>query len=113
MSWLTQLSNLSLGGPITEIETVSVTKYLDQNGTAFLGFEVPTQAAFFGAKSLFAAKDLATHCEREPCKARFGNRPPVSHCTVGRRTSCDGLHLKVTLLSQPELMTLASGSTFK
>jgi len=28
------------------------------------------QAAFFGAKSLFVAKDLATHCEREPCKVR-------------------------------------------
>ena len=70
------------GGPITETETVSVARYLEQNGTGFLGFDVPAQAAFFGAKSLFSAKDLATHCEREPCKARrlifYACRPHAS-----------------------------------
>ena len=54
---------------------MSVARYLEQNGTAFLGFDIPEQAAFFGAKSLFVAKDLAMHCEREPCKARAGSWP--------------------------------------
>ena len=58
------------GGPITETATLSVAKYLKQNGTGFLGIATADQAAFFGAKSLFAAKNLATHCEQEPCEAR-------------------------------------------
>ena len=49
---------------------MSIVKYLEQNGPGFLGFGVPDQAAFFGAK-LFAAKDLATHCEPEPCEVRL------------------------------------------
>ena len=83
------------GGPITETETISVAKYLEQNGTGFLGFAVPEQAAFFGAKSLFAAKDLATHCEREPCKVHAGSLHPrpgvgVNVCrTYNSQLACD------------------------
>jgi hypothetical protein len=76
---------LRSGASITETETVTVAAYLEQNGTGFLGFIVPNQAAFFGAKSLFVAKDLATHCEREPCQAR---RQLVSTLSLRREPFC-------------------------
>ena len=84
-----------------------VAKYLEQNGTGFLGFAVPDQAAFFGAKSLFAAKDLATNCEQEPCKARRHLESLKSMYVVDHHAPAHVAHYRKACAGRPSCMTLA------
>ena len=74
------------GGALTERRRATVLQYVGQNGAGFLGVSVPDPRAFFGCKSLFSAKGLASALEDDgaavAAAAIFDKKTVLNHDAV-------------------------------